>query len=145
MVLFPTFSFPRRPNSLYKCTAPNAHTHAQCHTHSHMQSSLQLPSLCTDSTVVRTHFFFLFTGSRNEIVSAKSNPKRWVNNSRKLVQVPLRLEMERKKFCSILTVFTLPTTGNTPLILLANSSSSQKLKQKLFPAPPDMVISVCHQ
>lgn len=48
-------------------------------------------------SVLRTHFLFLFTGSWNKILSAESNCKCWVTDSRKLVQVSIRLEAGKKK------------------------------------------------
>ena len=118
-----TCSFPRRRHSLCKRTAP-WHTHSRTVPHPQTHAELSAASFILHwLTVMRTHFLFLLTGSWNEIVSAKSNPKRWVNNSRKLVQVPLRLETERRKICSITTGFTLPTKWNTSLIFLINSNS----------------------
>lgn len=109
-------SSPLRRNSPCECAAPQR---ALSRTLPHPQTHAELPAASFTPhclAVVRTHFLFLSTGSRNEIVSAKSNHKRWVNDSRKLVQVLLRLETERRKICSISTVFTLPTVWNRPLI-----------------------------
>lgn len=138
--LFPTVSSPLRFNSLYKCIASNTHSLTPNFT-----PTDTCRALCCffHSTLTHSHFLFLFTGSQNEILSGNSNRKCWANNSRKLVQVPLSLQTERRKICSILTVLPLPTKWNMPLIFSLIPVLTKNQNNSF--SRPEWLFSICHQ
>lgn len=97
-LIYTTFSAPYRPDSLWQCIAPQ-HKHTPSYIYTPQAQADLLWGLChsTLTLILRTHFFVLFTGSWNKILPAESNCKRWVTDSRKLVQVSIRPEGVKKK------------------------------------------------
>lgn len=126
----------------------HTHTIIQFHTHRHTQSFSAASFTLHWLTVVRTHFLFLFTGSWNEIISAKSNRKCWVNNSRKLVQVPLWLETEKRKNLFNFDCIRITHKRQHTSYFFHLSQSLTKIKTKAisyFQHYPQWSFLICHQ